>query len=151
MDSMRWDGGDPPHPVIELPNGDVWLATTDAPAGRLFRRHLGHVVEVFDGGRIRRVGAGLRYTRPWLLADGPLEVVIERALVDGGLGIAADEVVRDGPRQPPELPEPGLGTGMGLGLGLFGRLAALLHRRDAAASRADPAGWRDTRPWSGTG
>ncbi len=140
MDSMRWDGeADEQHQVIELPNGDIWLGAAEVPGGRRFRCHLGHVVEVFDSGRLRRVGAGLHHARPWLLVDGPLESVIERALHDAGGEATRWQEPADAP--PVRMPSPGL----------LGRLAALLYRGSAAAA-GEPAAhaspWRDTMPWT---
>lgn len=142
MDSVRWggDGGVRP-PVFELPNGDVWVVTADAPEGRCFRRHLGHVVEVLHGGRIRRVGHGLRYAAPWLLAVGPLEMVIERALLDG-----SDEAAL------PRLDDLLEHQVEAASRGLLGHLSALLRRGDGAEARADPAAaWHDTTPWTRLG
>ena len=145
MDSERWDGeaGRLP-PVIELPNGDVWVGTAEGMGGRRFRRHLGHVVEVFEGGRIRRVGPGLRHARPWLLADGPLEMVIERALLDvDGDGRAWPE--------PADAPAALVPSAHAPSPGLFGRIAALLHRGGTALhdeAPSPPSPWRDTMPWT---
>ena len=131
-----------PHPIIELPNGDVWVAATEVPGGRRFRYHLGHVVEVFDSGRIRRVGPGLGYGRPWLLADGPLEAVIERALVQGGETVP--------PWQEPAAVAAGREAAESQGL--LGLLASLLHRTRPAPPGAEPASpWRDTMPWTRQG
>lgn len=154
MDSQRWDGeADGPRPIIELPDGDVWVGAPEAPSGgRRFRCHLGHVVEVLDSGRIRRVGPGLRAVRPWLLVHGPLEAVIERALAEdhGGHGHAPWEESAGMAGAPVPATPPGL-------FGLFDRLAALLHRGGAAAlPRGEPAPgsapsssvWRDTMPWT---
>ena len=159
MDSQCWDGdADAPRPVIELPNGDVWVGTADAAArgGRRFRCHLGHVVEVFDSGRIRRVGPGLRPVRPWLLVDGPLDAVIERALADGDGDAVAwqslDRAEPAGPLHPAASPRSFGSLGH---LGLFDRLAALLHRGGAdaksgesVASASSASPWRDTMPWT---
>jgi hypothetical protein len=139
MDSQDCEvGAAAPHPVIELPNGDVWVAATEVPGGRRFRRHLGHVVEVFDNGRIRRVGPGLRYSRPWLLADGPLESVIESALLDmgeSGAGTWAEPL--------------GAAGRADAGSGLLARLGSFLHRTDTAVVPDEaPPPWRDTLPWT---
>ena len=143
MDCTRWDGNaNGSQPVIELPNGDVWVGAAEEPGGRRFRRHLGHVVEVFDNGRIRRVGPGLRHSRPWLLADGPLDMVIERALLKAGDDSVAWPASADAEAVQVHGPAPARG--------LLERLAALLHRgtawRDEAAPPPPP--WHDTAPWS---
>jgi hypothetical protein len=142
MESNSWDAGAAaPRPIIELPDGDVWVAATDVPGGRRFRYHLGHVVEAFDSGRIRRVGPGLRYARPWLLADGPLEALIERALAEGeGNGPARQESTGT-PVDPVQAASPSL-------LGLLG---ALLHRNRPALPREAASPWRDTMPWTRQG
>jgi hypothetical protein len=140
MESMSRDTeAAAPHPIIELPNGDVWVAATDVPGGRRFRYHLGHVVEVFDSGRIRRVGPGLGYGRPWLLADGPLDTVIERALADGGESV---------PPWQESASAPG-GQAEAESHGLLGLLASLLHRNRPAPLGSEVASpWRDTMPWT---
>ncbi|NRF65492.1 hypothetical protein HLB44_00705 [Aquincola sp. S2] len=69
-----------PQAVLSFVNGDVWVGRPDLPGGRRFRSVFGHVVEVLDDGRVRRVGAQLSYAQPWLLVNAPLERVIERAL-----------------------------------------------------------------------
>ena len=144
---QHWDGeADGPRSVIELPNGDVWIAAPEAlSGGRCFRCHLGHVVEVFDSGRIRRVGPGLRHARPWLLVDGPLQAVIERALPAGaGDATPWQDLASTAP--------PGVPAALPSRFGLFDRLAALLHRGGTAAPRGESAPstspWRDTMPWT---
>ena len=144
MDSTRWDGNaNGSQPVLELPNGDVWVGAADEPGGRRFRRHLGHVVEVFDNGRIRRVGPGLRAARPWLLADGPLTVVIERARLEAADVGATWSAPASGAEAPP----------MDVGApasGLLRRLAALLRRGEAwrGEPAPPPPPWSDTMPWT---
>ena len=142
MESMNWNAGAAAsHPIFELPNGDVWVAATDVPGGRRFRYHLGHVVEVFDSGRIRRVGPGLGYARPWLLADGPLEALIERALAEGE---------GDGPAwQEPAGAQ--VDRAEAASQGLLGLLAALLHRKRSAPTGEPASPWRDTMPWTRQG
>lgn len=140
--STRWEGeAEQSPPVIELPNGDVWVGDAAVPGGRRFRCHLGHVVEIFESGRIRRVGTGLRHARPWLLVNGSLESVIERALQDRERPAAPWPEPADVAPAPLHTPPPGL----------LARLAALLHR-GAVVSAAQPAvaapPWRDTMPWT---
>ena len=129
------------RPVIELPNGDVWVDDATVPGGRRFRCHLGHVVEVFDNGRVRRVGTGLRHARPWLLVDGPLDAVIERALQDDeGSATPWLDPADAAPARLHDVPSPGL----------LARLAALLQRgaqQPAQAAAATPP-WRDTMPFT---
>lgn len=82
---MQYPSSSAPEAVVGLCNGDVWVGGSEA-TGRRFRSHFGHVVEVLDDGRIRRVGRHLSYAGPWLLVDAPLEQVIERALGDDAPG-----------------------------------------------------------------
>jgi hypothetical protein len=144
MDSKLWDGNaNGSQPVLELPNGDVWVGAAEEAGGRRFRRHLGHVVEVFDNGRIRRVGPGLRPARPWLLADGPLTVVIERALLEAADVGATWAAPASGAEAPPvDAGAPAAG--------LLRRLAALLGRGEAWRSEPapPPPPWSDTMPWT---
>jgi hypothetical protein len=147
MEHISWNAASAAqHPIIELPNGDVWVADLAVPGGRRFRYHLGHVVEVFDSGRIRRVGPGLGYARPWLLADGPLEALIVRALADGEAGT---------PSEGPSWHEAVVATALrqeAPSQGLLGRLAALLHRGHPPPRSDEPVPpWRDTMPWTRQG
>ena len=167
MDSLCWEeDADEPQPVIELPNGDVWVGSADLSGGRHFRCHLGHVVEVLDNGRLRRVGPGLRPERPWLRVHGPLEAVIKRALRQRGHDASGAHVLHpvhlhDLQHSPPPSHEPRgavPGHAHAAPHGLLGRLAALWHRHGtaalpgeasaatAAASSGPP--WRDTMPWT---
>lgn len=144
MESTSWDAGvAAPHPIIELPDGDVWVAATAVPGGRRFRCHLGHVVEVFDGGRIRRVGPGLGYARPWLLADGPLDALVERALAAGEAGGPLGQEADGAPVDHVQTES--------AAQGLLGLLVALLHRNRPAATGEAASPWRDTMPWTHQG
>ena len=151
MDSLCWDDTNKPQLVIELPNGDVWVGSADVPGGRRFRCHLGHVVEVFENGRLRRVGPGLRPERPWLRVQGPLEALIELALQAGDRDCESSAPSREPVDAVPA-------RANGASHGLLGRLAALWHRNGADGQRSEVAAaaapgstgsaWRDTMPWT---
>lgn len=149
MNRLCRTSGEGEPSLVELPNGDVWLPPDGPAAGRLFRRHLGHVVEVLDGGRVRRVGAALAPAAPWLRADGPLCMVIERALLDGDEAFAQADgsAALPGPAAPVAATITPVSAAArneaSAAPGLLGRMVALLHRRDPAAP------WRDTMPHLG--
>ncbi|NRF67298.1 hypothetical protein HLB44_09910 [Aquincola sp. S2] len=88
--------------IQTLDNGDVQLVVKQADGhlkARRFRMHLGHVVEVHEDHKVRRVGPELSYRGPALLVRTTLAETIlaaSGALADSALKAAAH-------RQLPEL------------------------------------------------